>query len=137
MNGFIRRTITRDRYRRLLEDHGVPFLRQRNCLATTVLMHDEATAHTSRCVRNVIQANFPDEPVISRALPMAWPARSPDSNRCDFWLGGFLKDRVYQLHVTNEADLKATFIRHVSPIPADMLRAATDNAVVSFHHIVD
>ena len=113
-------TVTSDRYRRLLEDHVVPPLRQRNCLANTVLMQDGATAHTARCARNAIQANFPDELVISITFQIAWPARSPELNPCDLD-GGFLKDRVDHGHVTNEADLKAIIIRHVSPIPADML----------------
>ena len=100
-------------------------------------MQDGATAHTARCVRNVIQANFPDERVISHTFPVAWPARSPDLNPRDFWLWGFLKDRVYQGHVTNEIDLKASIIRHTSLIPDDMLHAAKDNAVVRFQRIVD
>ena len=100
-------------------------------------MQDGATAQAARCVRNLFQANFPDKRVISRTFPIAWLARSPDLNPCDFWLWGFLKDRFYEGHVTNEADLKARIIRYVSLIPADMLRAAMDNAGVRFQHIVE
>lgn len=135
--GFVRRTVTSDRYSRLLENFVVPALRQRGCLANTIFMQDGATAHTARRVKTLIHQNFPDERVISRTFPIAWPARSPDLNPCDFWLWGFLKDRVYHGHVTNEADLKASIVRNVSLIPTDMLRAAIDNAVVRFQHIVD
>lgn len=136
-NGFVRCTVTSDRYARLLEDHVVPALRQRGCLATTVFMQDGATAHTARRAKTVIQAHFPDERVISRTFPIAWPARSPDLNPCDFWLWGFLKDRVYQGSVTNEAELKASIVRHVSLIHPDMLRAVVEHAIVRFQHIVD
>ena len=81
-------------------------------------MQDEATAHTTRCLRNVIQANFSDERVITRTFPIAWPGRSPDFNPCDFWPWGYLKDCVYQGHVTNLADLKSSIVCHVSLIPA-------------------
>ena len=100
-------------------------------------MQDGTTGHTARCVRNVIQANFPDERVISRAFPTARRARSPGFNPFDFWLWSFLKDRVYQGDVTNVVDLNASIVGHVFLFPAVMLRAATDNAVVRFQHIVD
>lgn len=47
------------------------------------------------------------------------------------FLKGFLNDRVYQVGVTNEADLKA-----LSLIPTDMFRTAVDNAVARIQQIV-
>ena len=70
-------------------------LRQRSRLATTVMMEDGATMHMARYVKNVIQANFPNELVISHIFSIAWPARSPDLNPRDFWQGYFLKYDIY------------------------------------------
>ncbi|KAJ4437726.1 hypothetical protein ANN_17871 [Periplaneta americana] len=51
--------------------------------------------------RGFPQPQFPDE----------WPSRSPDLNPCDFWLWGYLKDRVYQGNIRSLADLKASIQR--------------------------
>ena len=54
-----------------------------------------------------------------------------------FLVVGFLKGRVYKRHVTIAVHLKTSIVRHVILTPADMLCAATENAVVRFQHIVD
>lgn len=71
MNGFVRCRVTSDRYSRFLENHAVQALRQIGCLAITIFMQCAATAHTTRHVKHLIQANFPDDRVISRTLPTA------------------------------------------------------------------
>jgi hypothetical protein len=42
---------------------------------------------------------------IGRAAPMAWPPRSPDLTPLDFFLWGFVKDRMFVPHLpANFAD---------------------------------
>lgn len=100
-------------------------------------MKDGKIAHMVRCVKNAIQGNLSDELVISRTSLISWSAISPDLNPCGFWLCCFRKDHVYQRCVTNLADLKVSIVRSVSLITTDMIRAAVDNAVLSFQHIVE
>ena len=45
---------------------------------------------------------------IGRAAPIAWPPRSPDLTRLDFFLWGFVKDRMF-----------------VPPLPANVVELRT------------
>ena len=67
MNRFVRCRVTNAWYRRLLEDHVVLALRQKNCLATTVFMQDGAIAHKVQCVKMLFKFTSPMN-VSSRVL---------------------------------------------------------------------
>ncbi|GFT11833.1 uncharacterized protein TNCV_1923581 [Trichonephila clavipes] len=67
---------------------------ERQCLQTTLFMQDRATSHIGRQIKALLSTNLGDNRVISRHFPNAGPSRSPESNPCDFWLWGFLKDRI-------------------------------------------
>lgn len=54
---------------------------------------DGASAHFSRIVTDYLNLVFPNQ-WIGRGGPMAWPPRSPDLTPLDFFLWGYLKDRV-------------------------------------------
>ncbi|GFW65389.1 hypothetical protein TNCV_396551 [Trichonephila clavipes] len=43
-----------------------------------------------------------------RHFPDEWPSRSSDLNPCDFWLWGFLRDRVYRGRIRTLSDLKTS-----------------------------
>lgn len=58
-------------------------------------MQDGAPPHYHREVRNYLNQAYPNR-WISRAGPIAWPARSPDLNPCDYFLWGYVKNEVYQ-----------------------------------------
>ena len=45
-------------------------------------------------VREYLKTRFPGR-WIGRAAPIAWPPRSPDLTPLDFFLWGFVKDRVF------------------------------------------
>jgi hypothetical protein len=43
---------------------------------------------------------------IGRGEPTAWPASSPDLNSCDYYLGGYMKAKVYRrTRVENQEEL--------------------------------
>jgi hypothetical protein len=67
-------------------------------------MHDGATAHFSRAVRNGLCNTYHDL-WIGRGGPTAWPPRSPDLNPLDFYLWRHLKPLVYAAPVDNEEAL--------------------------------
>ena len=52
--------------------------------------------------------------VISRFGDIAWPARSPDVTVPDFFLRGFLKDRVFQWHIMTIQELRQAIVDEVA-----------------------
>ncbi|GFX17299.1 uncharacterized protein TNCV_3553061 [Trichonephila clavipes] len=100
-------------------------------------MQNGATPPIVRQVKALLSANFGDNRVISRHFPDAWPSRSPELNPCDFWLWGFLKDRVYSGGIRTLPDLKASIIRLVAEILRELLLATIENAIIRFQHVID
>ncbi|GFU75815.1 uncharacterized protein TNCV_1652751 [Trichonephila clavipes] len=120
----------------LWSDEVIPALQERQCLQTTIFMQDGAIHHIGRQVKALLSGNFGDNRVISRHFPDAWLC-PPDLNPCDFWLWGFLKDRVYSAGIRTLPDFKASIIRHVIEIPRELLRTTIENAVLRFQHVID
>lgn len=56
---------------------------------------DGAPAHWSRLVRDYLDLVFPNR-WIGRNGPWLWPPRSPDLTSLDFFLWGYLKDKVFR-----------------------------------------
>lgn len=82
-------------------------------------MHDGAPPHFSMNVRNFLNHQYPNR-WIGRGnnCPQRWPPRSPDLNKCDFFLWGTLKEFVYSSPVASQEELwnriihKCTSIRN-------------------------
>ena len=66
-------------------------------------MHDGASAHYSRPVREYLIRSFRRR-WIGRGSEYSWPARSPDLNPLDFYFWGHLKSLVYNdiIHTREE-----------------------------------
>ncbi|GFU40621.1 uncharacterized protein TNCV_3230131 [Trichonephila clavipes] len=88
---------------------------ERQCLQTAIFRQDGATPQIGRQVKALLSANS--------------GARSSDSNPRDFWLWGFLKDRVCRGGIRTLPYLKANSTRHVAEISRELLRATTENAI--------
>ncbi|KAJ4437507.1 hypothetical protein ANN_17652 [Periplaneta americana] len=104
------------------------------------------TPWTQRCVRQAdcilivgladkgpgIGKMFGDR-VFSRHFPIMWPPRSPDFNPADFWLWGYLKERVILTHPTTLLQLKDAISQEIFNIPRHYLQNAVhcvaDNTV--------
>ncbi|CAH1988414.1 unnamed protein product [Acanthoscelides obtectus] len=84
---------------------------------------DGCPAHYSRIVRNWLNENYPER-WIGRGGPVAWPPRSPDLNPSDFFVCGFLKEKVYQTPVTTR-DVLIDRIRNA----CDEIRLYLNNAI--------
>lgn len=67
-------------------------------------LHDGCPAHFSRNVRDFLDTNYEDH-WIGRGGPVAWPARSPDMNPCDYCVWGYIKSSVYSVPIQNRAQL--------------------------------
>ena len=65
--------------------------------------------------------------LISRFGSIHWPARSADLSALDFWLWGFLKDRVYSSKPGTISDLKRNIEKEIAEITPDMLNRVMGN----------
>jgi hypothetical protein len=82
---------------------------------------DGATAHTSNASMDHLKLFFGDR-IISRGL---WPSRSPDLSPPDFFLWGYLKDRVYENSPQNIQQLKANIAAEIQLISPALLQAVS------------
>lgn len=102
---FIEGNLTADKYLSLLIDHIVPAMQisariQNIPWEEVYFQQDGASPHYARIVRNYLNAVFPNR-WIGRGGPIRWPARSPDLTPLDYFLWGFLKDRVFRTRPEN------------------------------------
>lgn len=73
-------------------------------------IQDGAPAHTARIVRRRLTEVF-GERVIGLGHTIAWPARSPDLTPCDFFLWGYMKQKVFKTPPENLDDLRGRIER--------------------------
>ena len=91
-----------------------------------IFQQDGARPHTTKAVQTWLHDKFGTK-FISKEK---WPPRSPDLNPCDFFLWGYLKERVYSPIPKNIEELKANIEREASKIPTKML----ENTFFSFRN---
>ena len=71
-----------------------------------IFEQDGAPPHLGSHVRRFLDAIFPNR-WIGRAGPTAWPPRSPDITPLDFFLWGYVKNKVFSTPVPDITNLKA------------------------------
>jgi hypothetical protein len=79
--------------------------------------HDGCPAHYSSIAREILDRNF-NGCWIGRAGPVNWPARSPDLTSPDFFLWGYVKDKVYQQVPTTRENMIERIRNACAKIPA-------------------
>lgn len=84
-------------------------------------MHDGAPVHFTRDVRNHLDQNFPER-WIGRGSDVLWPPRSPDLTTCDFFLWGYVKEKVYQERFTTIENFKQSIRNAFQSITRNMLQ---------------
>ncbi|KAI5693638.1 hypothetical protein M8J75_002862 [Diaphorina citri] len=73
----------------------------------------------------LLRQKFPGR-LISRRGDVSWPPRSPDLSPCDFFLWGYLRERVYREKPRTLHELKEAITEEIRRIPRAMLgRVAT------------
>ena len=92
---------------------------------------DGATPHTSNESLEWLHQHFPGR-LISRRCDPEWSPHSPDLNPPDFFLWGYLKDRVYADNPQTISDLKAAITAAIQAIPRD----ACERVIENFHRRV-
>lgn len=104
-----------------MDEDVLPYLRNEFNMDKLWVMMDGAPAHWYRIVRQFIDNSFPDK-WIGREGPVAWPPRSPDLTPPDFFLWGYVKDKVYASNPQNLSDLQLAITQVVNNIPVDMCK---------------
>ena len=87
---------------------------------------DMATLHTAKHVLSWLHETF-GENFISFNTEKIWPPHSPDLNPLDFFLSGYLKDKVYTPKPATLQDLKNAIRREIEKITLEMCKSVIDN----------
>jgi hypothetical protein len=80
---------------------------------------DGAAAHTARNSMNVLGDIFPGR-LVSLRGDVGCSARSPDFSICDFFLWGYLKEKVFKHRPHTLPELKKRIIKEVNTIPCKL-----------------
>jgi len=75
---------------------------------------------------SVLREMFPQH-VISCDGDVLWPARSPDLSACDYFLRGYLKNRVFISKPRTIAELKQSIKEEIAVIPEQMTCRVMEN----------
>lgn len=118
-------TVNGERYRHMLEDFLAPNLVHLG-LDNMWFQQDGATAHTAGATIQILKDLFPTH-LISRSGDIAWPARSPDLTVPDFFLWGYLKDRVYVNKPQTIQALKDNIRQEIADLEPEMLENVMQN----------
>ena len=85
---------------------------------------NKAPSHFSNRTLEYLRHNFPWDKLISRQTHNPWPSYSQDLNPPDYFLRGYLKDRVCENNPQTREDIIRKEIRR---IPQEMLNRVVDN----------
>jgi len=96
---------------------------------------DGATAHTARVSMTKLRQMFPTHLVFLRG-DLRWPARSPDLSICDFFLWGYLKEKVFKHRPHTLEELKDRIREEIGAIPVEMCQNAAENFRNRLHQCI-
>ena len=85
-----------------------------------IFQQDGTPPHWGSDVRPFLDAPFPNR-WIGRDSPTPWPPQSPDITPLDFFLWGYVKDKVFLTPVPDITNLKARITDAFDTITEDML----------------
>ena len=124
-------TVDGNRYRHMIEEYLSHELEDLN-REKIWFQQDGATPHTARETMDVLKEMFPHR-IISRFGDVPWPPRSPDLSALDFFLWGYLKEKVYNDNPNTLQEIKLIIIQEISRITPEVLRKVMDNVIERVH----
>ena len=123
-------TVNGARYRIMLQTFFFPQLKAlvgKNKLSQQWYQQDGATAHTANNTLDVLRNKFGDR-LISLRTEKEWSPYSPDLNPPDFYIWGYLKDKVYSNPVPRDLNqLKVNIANNIRNITRETLAKVTAN----------
>ena len=116
---------------RELETNVFPVMKERlgqTRFRRTIWQQDGAKPHQARMVMEWLDTIFMERMLAIKSLRGdSWAPSSPDCNPCDFFLWGYLKEKVYQPLPNNLTALKRKIKTEFERIPNIMLEKAVLN----------
>jgi hypothetical protein len=117
---FIEGNLNQDKYLDLLITEVGPAIA--DYPGSIIFQQDGAPAHSTKAITGFLNETFPNS-WIGRYGPYNWPARSPDLSPLDFYLWGFLGQKVYNFpKPTSLEELKQKLIVECDAITARNLQ---------------
>lgn len=114
-------------YLDLIRRKFIPALRRKGVNINQIwYQQDGATPHTARNVLDYLDKTFNGH-FISFRTHQEWPPHSPDLNPLDFFLWGYLKDKVYTPAPSTKQELKASIRREIRLISTFTLESVIRN----------
>lgn len=104
-------------------------------------MQDGARPHRSKEVFQLLNHYFKEKVIAldynnATQKGLDWPPYSPDLNPCDFFLWGYIKDKVYKNNPKTMEELQNAIREEFSTIQPDLLKKVTDNFIVRIRHVI-
>ena len=136
-------TVNQDNYRHMIQEFYLPELhRQIQRRDNEILMRtqwfqqDGAPPHTARATREFLRRQFPGR-LISLCENVEWPPYSPDLTPPDFFIWGYLKDRIYANPKPSELkQLKANILRETQNTPRETFPSVMNNVAVRMQTVI-
>lgn len=120
-------TVNGERFRHMIETFLKLYLVDFN-VENIYFQQDGATSHTSKKTIALLQEIFPSR-LISRFGDVDWPPRSPDLTAPDYFLWGYLKDKVYANHPRTITQLKHSISAQIAMISTDLCENVMQHAI--------
>lgn len=124
---FFESTVDSVAYNRMLRYEFLPIVKELGWDKDHYFQQDGAPPHVTKDNLGLLRDVFGDR-VISRSFPetfghgMAWPPYSPDLSPLDFFLWGYVKDRVYKNRPKSLAELSQAVKQQLHHVPAESCR---------------
>uniref|UniRef100_A0A0K0E084 Tc1-like transposase DDE domain-containing protein n=1 Tax=Strongyloides stercoralis TaxID=6248 RepID=A0A0K0E084_STRER len=113
-------------YKGILENDVIPFFMKRKNI-DFIFQHDGAPAHSSHINIGLLNKFLNNRWIGKDSSLTEWPPKSPDLTVCDYFLWGYLKDKVYSHILANLNDLRFAINEEITKIPLEMIRKSVDN----------
>ena len=134
---FFNETVNGESYLKLLQEFVRPQIKEMFGDDHDIyFQQDGAPPHYHLDVRAYLDAVFPDT-WIGRRGPTEYPSRSPDLTPMDFFLWGYLKDKVYCNKPRTIDALKLEIERQCRDIPNDMFCDVCESLGARYQRCLD
>jgi hypothetical protein len=116
---FLEKTVTDSSYLDMPQLYAFPQLEHRQ--SNVFFQQAGAPPHGSLDLQRALNATLPGR-WIGRDDPTDWPPSAPDITPLDFFLWGYVMDRIYATKVQDLGHLQARIVEPVSIFTPDMLQ---------------
>ena len=125
-------TMDTDSYIALLRTKFIPAQRRKRGvdMNSVIYQQDGAPPHCSDRSLEYLRRYFPSDRLISRRTDFPWPPYPPDLNPPDYFLWGYLKERIYNNNPKTLADLKDNIKSEI------MIKRVNDNFNTSVRAVI-